>query len=366
MNSPDEFRPRWASPPGESIRQAMAERHWDLERLASELEVTTHVATDLLDGATRITITIARELANSLGGSTRFWMTRDARYCEFRDWATADRWVSLLPIRDMRSFGWIDRITEWQDNISACMEFFGVDSPGDLDGSKVRTAGASFRAKPRNAEQDAAIAAWVRKVELEAIDVQCGAWDHDGFRGTLPHIAVLSKTPDPRKFIPEITRLCSAVGVAVVAVRAPAGCPVNGVALTLPSGVRVIGLSGRYLADDHLWFTLFHEAGHLLLHDHDSIFVDEIEKGPSSDVDGPEAEADRFASQVLLPETLLTGVPRNPPPKVVHGLAKQAGISNGVVVGQLQHAGLLSFNSKLNRLKHRYQWDGTALTRGST
>ena len=295
----------------------------------------------------------------------RFWMTRDARYCEFRDWITADKWVSLLPIRDMRLFGWVERTTDWQSDISACMDFFGVDSPSELDGSRVRTAHARFRAKPRNPEQNAAIAAWVRKVELEATKLQCETWDSSGFRGSLPRIAELSKISDPRIFVPDIQELCSVSGVAIILVRAPARCPVNGVALTLASGIRVLGLSGRYLADDHLWFTLFHEAAHLLLHDTDSIFVDEIDNGLDSDLDGPEAEADRFASQALLPETLLAGISRNPSPKVIHGLAKQAGVSHGVVVGQLQHAGVVPFDSRLNKLKHRYKWDGTVLTRGS-
>ena len=343
----------------------MAERRWNLARLASELELDEQVATDLLEGNTRITVTIAKELTTFFGGSPRFWLTRDARYCEFRDWTAADKWVSLLPIRDMRSFGWIDRYTDWRDKISACMEFFGVDSPSDLDGSRVATTGAHYRAMPQSAEQDAAIAAWVRKVQLEANEVKCNSWNHIDFEEILPQIARLSKTSDPRKFVPEVQKLCSAVGVAVVLVRAPAGCPVNGVALTLPSGVRTIGLSGRYLADDHLWFTFFHEAGHLLLHDHNSIFVDEIEKGLDSKLDDLEAEADRFASQMLLPEALLTKVKRNPHPNVVHGLAKRAGVSNGVVVGQLQHVGLLPFNSRLNRLKHRYKWNGTTLIPGS-
>ena len=162
-------------------------------------------------------------------------------------------------------------------------------------------------------------------------------------------------------FVPALQRLCSLVGVAVVIVRAPRDCPVSGVSMMLPSGARAIGLSGRYLADDHLWFTFFHEAGHLLLHDQDLVFADDLDSNRSAAVEGPEAEADRFASDALLPAALRTGIARSPSPSTVHGLAKRSGVSNGVVVGQLQHARIVSFNSRLNRLKHRYKWDGTAL-----
>ena len=361
MVAAGEFRPRWASPPGESIRGALAERHWDVRRLATELAVSEPVATGLLDGSTRVTVEIARGLAESLGGSTRFWISRDARYCESLDWVEADRWVSLLPIREMRALGWVEAADEWHGNITACMELFGVDSPGDLSGPKVRAASARYRAKPRTPEQDAAVTAWVRQVELEAQTLQCDDWSLTAFQAALSQVSALSRVSDPRKFVPELQRLCTLVGVAVVIVRAPRSCPVSGVSMMLPSGVRAIGLSGRYLADDHLWFTFFHEAGHLILHNEDLVFVDDLDSDRSPAAEGPEAQADRFASDALLPAPLRDGIARSPSPSTVHGLAKRAGVSNGVVVGQLQHARLVSFKSRLNRLKHRYEWDGKAL-----
>ena len=267
-------------------------------------------------------------------------------------------------MKDMHALGWLERTEDWRDNVSACMEFFGLDALSELDYSEVRVVGARFRAKPKTLRQDAAIAAWVRQVQLEAASLQCDRWDPDSFQEVLPQLAKLSRVSDPREFIPELQRRSSLAGVAVVVVRAPTGCPANGVSMTLPSGVRTIGLSGRYLSDDHMWFTLFHEAAHLILHDHDAIFVDEITKHISRDATGIEAEADHFASESLLPKLLLSGIDRNPSPKAVHGLANRAGVSNGVVVGQLQHLGLVPFNSRLNRLKHRYKWKGTSLSRG--
>ena len=365
MSLVEEFRPRWASPPGDSIGLALAERHWDIRRLSTKMGVSEPVATGLLDGSTRVTLELARSLAGSLGGSTRFWILRDAKYRESLDWVEADRWVSLLPTKDMLALGWLQPFDDWQSHVTAFMEFFGVDSPSDLRGDRVRAPGVRYRAKPQTLGQDAAISAWVRKVEVEAQALQCGGWDSSAFQELFPQLAALSRIPDPRVFVPKLQQICSAVGVAVVVIRPPRGCPVNGVSMMSTTGVRTIGLSGRYLSDDHLWFTFFHEAGHLILHNPDLVFIDEIERVHSAAVRGPEKEADHLASETLLPAELRASLAPNVSPYTIHGLARSAGVSNGVVVGQLQHAGHVQFKSALNRLKHRYRWEGSLLTRGN-
>ena len=38
----------------------------------------------------------------------------------------------------------------------------------------------------------------------------------------------------------------------------------------------MIQLSARHKSDDHLWFSFFHEAAHVLLHSKKSVFVDEL------------------------------------------------------------------------------------------
>lgn len=366
MSTPtDEFKPRWASPPGDSIRTAMVDRNWSVANLASELDITYPEASDLLNGSASITIRLARRLAATLGGTTRFWVNRDARYRESLDWIEADRWVSALPLSDMTRLGWLESSRDWHTNVTACMDFFGVEAPAGLHPTQVRIVGARYRARPKTLEQDAAITAWVRRVKTLATGVRCADWDRSAFEELLPHLAALSRKSDPLSFVPELQRLASEVGVVLVVVRAPSGCPANGVSMALPSGTRVIGLSGRYLADDHLWFTMFHEAAHLILHDQDNVYIDEITLDGDQDSPELEAEADRFASELLLPKSFIADLTDVPSPTEIHGLANTAGVSDGIVVGQLQHLGILPYKTRLNKLKRRYRWDGPTLTRGS-
>lgn len=51
------------------------------------------------------------------------------------------------------------------------------------------------------------------------------------------------------------------------------------------------------MANDHLWCTLFHEVAHIVLDGKNSVSVD----GKHSAAEGIEAEADSWASDMLLP-----------------------------------------------------------------
>ena len=56
-------------------------------------------------------------------------------------------------------------------------------------------------------------------------------------------------------------------------------------------------LSLRYKTNDQLWFSLFHEAGHILRHGKKKIFLEFNHGGAQAE----EAEADRFAANLLIP-----------------------------------------------------------------
>ena len=59
----------------------------------------------------------------------------------------------------------------------------------------------------------------------------------------------------------------------------------------------VIQLSARHKTDDHLWFSLVHEAAHILPHSKKNVFVE----GMNDDSADLEAEANEWASNFLVP-----------------------------------------------------------------
>jgi Zn-dependent peptidase ImmA (M78 family) len=100
-----------------------------------------------------------------------------------------------------------------------------------------------------------------------------------------------------------------------------------------------------------LWFSFFHEAGHLILHGKRMLFID----GEGALNDDQEEEANRFARDVLIPPShsgALNTLPKTEA-EVVR-FAHAVGIAPGIVVGRMQKEGLLEWRSRLNHLKEKY------------
>jgi HTH-type transcriptional regulator/antitoxin HigA len=356
----DEFMPRWASPPGGTVQDVLHERRMSTADLARIADISPRTVDDLIDGRLEITRDVAQALANHVGSTVEFWLAREAQYREDLRRVEADVWATELPVRKMVELGWIPRPSSWKDRLNICLRFFGISSVRDWASiSQPIMQTAYFRVSSTTASDPDTVMAWLRQGELVTSEMPVAAWVPKVFRAQMPTLRSLTREKDPARFLPRLTEICAQSGVRVAVVRAPHGCPVSGVARFI-SGTPTIILSARHLAEDHFWFTFFHEAGHLLLHDPSEIFIDDEEQFAGEMKGGVEDEANHFAMQVLTPEP--HGVQRSRwlSHRDVIRRAHELGISPGVLVGQLQHDGTLSFDT-LNGLKRRYKWNGTSL-----
>jgi HTH-type transcriptional regulator / antitoxin HigA len=156
---------------------------------------------------------------------------------------------------------------------------------------------------------------------------------------------------EPQVFVPRLTDLCAAAGVAIVFVPELPKTGVSGATRWIGDRA-VIQLSLRYKSNDQLWFTFFHEAGHILKHGRKEIFIE------SNGLDGEkEEEANAFARDKLIPPEELRRFLQhwNQSNEGIIAFADRIGIAPGIVAGRLQHDGLLP-NSHGNKLKIYYRW----------
>ncbi len=123
----NEFRPDWASAPGDTIADILRERKLSEIEFATEMGRTLEEAKNLLQGQASITIGLARRLESFLGASVEFWMSREFQYRQdmARLQRTDEKWLSELPIGDMVKFGWLSK-PEPSDEVESCLRFFNV------------------------------------------------------------------------------------------------------------------------------------------------------------------------------------------------------------------------------------------------
>ena len=364
MPSTQTFLPIWASPPGETIRAILDERAISLNDFGAMVGLSPEEVATLLRGSKPISLRLARQLANTVGATTEFWMTRDCQYQDDLERIDTFNWINELPTKQMEQFGWIGQAESWIDTASACFNFFGVHNHqawsqtyGDL------TETTRFRTSNSIPATTAAVATWLRQGEIQASQQVADSWDPQAFRASLASIKRLTRAKDPQVFIPRLTHICASSGVRFVALPAPRGCPVSGAVRFISANEPAMFLSARYRSDDHFWFTFFHEAGHILLHDPKITYIDSLTNESDELCSLEEEQANIFAAQFLLPMELLEHLPRRRlQTRDIIALARKAGVAPGVIVGQLQHTGRLGYEN-LNGLKRRYRWVGTNLER---
>ena len=355
MNRQSSFEPDWISPPGDTIAEVLDLRKMSVDELARDADCTPDRIRAIIEGRATITIALARHFEKVLGSSREFWMSRDFHYRQqvSRLRGDPEAWLRQLPIADMVRFGWIKAPPHPAHEVTTCLQFFGVSSVQAWHAKYEAVLDeANFRKSRTFESWPAATAAWLRQGEIEAESMDCARWNPGGFRRALQEARSLTRIKEPRTFVPRLKELSAEHGVAVNVVRAPAGCRASGATRFVSKTKALLLLSLRYRSDDHFWFSFFHEAGHLLLHgEHDWVLETSDEVS-----DDREREANRFAEQLLIPEKLQEDFRRlQGSHKAVIRFARKAKVSPGIVVGQLQHHGLIS-HSSLNRLKRRLTW----------
>lgn len=310
----------------------------------------------LFNGELPITAARAKAIAGAVGANMRFWLAREAQYRRdlqaLRD--DSRKWIASLPFADMARYGWLKAATSTSDKLRNALDFFEVGTVDEWRDAWLsdRAGLTAYRTSPVFTAQSASVAAWLRQGELAAAELTVDTWSRGRFERMLPSLKPLTRIQEPAEFIPQLQHQCATCGVAVVIVRAPKGCPASG-ATRVKNDKAILQLSFRYLRDDNFWFTFFHEAGHLVLHE-DRLFLEWPDR---RELDSHEEdEANTFSGQILIPsseEAALRALPHDH--RSIMRFAKRLSISPGIVVGQLQHRGLVR-QDRLNFLKKRYSW----------
>ncbi len=356
MNKQMTFLPNWSSSPGNTIFDILEEKNISLKHFADCMNSPIDFAEKLINGQVSINKEIAEKLQLNLGATTDFWVKREEQYRESVDRIkeTEKLWLKELPIKDMIKFGWIEKSN---DLLNTCLNFFKVP---DIQSWKEKysneISSLAFRTSTSFNSDQGSIAAWLRKGEIITENIICKNWNKELFEETLIEIKKLTRVKNPKDFIPKLINLCANCGVAVGIVPTPSGCRASGATKFINKDKAILLLSFRYLSDDQFWFTFFHEAGHLILHNKKSLHIEIVDKDKGI-VSDEEMEANAFAAEILIPYMLhnkLKFIKGNM--KKIVSLALEAGVSPGIVVGQLQYLGYIDFKY-LNGYKRRYNWE---------
>lgn len=366
--------PEWISPPGSIVARMLDRRQVELDDFAQEMGLSSRATRGLIEGTVVIDPPLAACLAAVIGSTAAFWLRSERTYREDVERNIASyvddnvrAWMGRLPLKELADLGWIKRYRDPVSQAQECFRFFGiVGLEGLRDRQDELLAGVNFRTSAAFQSQPPATSAWLRWAEGQAEDAPCQRWDRGAFESLLSDIKALSRNHHPERFVPRLKEICASAGVAVVIAPAPKGCSASGATRLIRGRKAMIALSFRYYSDDQFWFTFFHEAGHLIRHFEQQLFLEKddsadedqslfLEEGQGN-IDRLEDEADQFALDALIPRVYQERMLNLPPEHDAYiAFAREVGIAPGIVVGQMQRLGRLPY-AWLNKLKRRFKW----------
>jgi HTH-type transcriptional regulator/antitoxin HigA len=352
---PRSWQPEWVVMPGELLLETLDDRGMSQSDLARRMGRPVKTINEIVNGKAAITPDTAIQLELTLGISAGFWNNLEAAYRAHlarqraeEELGRYEQWAAAFPVKDLVRHGLIEKGTTRAATVAALLRYFGVSTPEAWQNHWLAPA-ASFRASPAYKSSPHAAAAWLRWGEILAIKVAAEPYDADRFRIVLNEIRPLTRRELPLAR-EQVESLLASAGVALVMTPGLEGTRLSGAARWLRGDKALIQLSLRHKTDDQLWFSLYHEAGHVLTARRTD-FIDD-ENGGTDKQDNDERAADEFARNTLIPpadynDFAARGDFSRP---AVRELAKRMDIAPGILVGRLQRDKHLP-PSQLNDLK---------------
>lgn len=350
------FDPDYAVAPGATLKETLDAMGMSQADLCVRTGLAEKTVSQIVNGVAPVTLDTADKFELALGIPARLWNKRELSYREALARNEAARrlegeaaWLNEIPVNELIRRNYVDPSGGKAALVRQVLRFFGVSSVEAWRATWMAPS-AQYRGGKVQTRHPAKVATWLRMAEIEAAKVTCEPYDAAKFREALRHIRAHADKP-ATKWYPAMVKLCAAAGVAVVFVKEIPGASVSGATKWLSKDKAVIMLTLKYKTDDHIWFTFFHEAAHILLHGRKLVF---IEDDTATD-DTLEWEADRAARNALIPASRAEELPQLKGRPKILAFAKSVRVSPGIVVGRLQRDGLLS-HKFCNNLKVKLQW----------
>lgn len=346
--------------PGVHLKDTLETLSISQTELANRLSLSRKVINEIIAGKAPISPSSAILLERVLKIPAHIWNNLQRNYdlnlAYLYEQIKLNEESELLinfPVRTMINYGWIPDSRKKNEKVKFLLSFFGVSSLKNIENS----LSVQFRRSKRRNLSKEAIYAWLRKGELEVQSKETDSFNDGELKKRLTAFRSLASTP-PEIFEPKLKKICAEAGVAIAFVPELPKSFINGATFWLDNFRKVaLLLSLRFKTNDHLWFSFFHELGHILLHKKRENFLD-IEKDVFSKGDKlKETEADSFAADILIPREKWQEFKFDFPfsKSKVNQFAQSINIAPGIVVGRLQKEKLLPY-THLNGLKEKYQW----------
>jgi HTH-type transcriptional regulator/antitoxin HigA len=348
------YTPAEVFPPGEFLKEELEARGWSQVDLAEILGRPPRLVSEIISGKRAISPETAQGLGDAFGVDPQYWLNLESAWQLWRapqpDESVAKRakLYEMAPIKEMARRHWIESTNDACQLEARLLEFFETPS---ID-CEPEWAHAARKSSSYAEGTTPAQKAWLcRARHLARMIVVRQPYSEKLFDEMLAELRKLLMEPEEIRHVP---RVLADYGIRFLVNEPLTGTRIDGACFWLNSKSPVVVLALRFDRIDAFWFTLLHELGHVRAGDGQktatvSLDTNLIGEGATRSEDKPEFErkADEFATAYLLhPSKLSSFIARIRPlysKEKIRAFAKVNGVHPGIVVGQLQHRGEITW-----------------------
>lgn len=328
--------PNYLVTSGDFIAEWMDDEEINAAELARRLGTSRKHVSELLSGKAPLSHQMAIDLERVTGIPARLWNLYEstyrgdlARLASEQELAAQYEQATAFPLPYLRKFGYIT--ANARDRAGTVRQLLEILRVADLDAfwTTWRHGSIAYRRTATARNDVAKLATWLALAENDSAERSIGpTFDRVRLLTLLPELRALTASPDPLDAVRTAIERLHTAGVVLCFVPAVPGLGIHGATRWI-SGRPLIQLSLLWKSDDQLWFTLFHELGHVLLHGDKNLYI-------SGDHTTAEDEANTWASDLLIPPAIAATLPRNRDIAAVQAIAETLGVAPSIVLGRIQ------------------------------
>lgn len=327
--------PNYVVSTGDYIAEWMEDEGINQAELSRRLGTSRKHVSELLSGKAPLSHEVALDLERVTGVPARVWNLYEsgyrgdlARRAEDEELAAQYDRAATFPIAYLRKFKLLTAPAA--DRAGTVRQLLGILGVASFDAFEAtwREGSVAYRRSAVSRDDLPAVATWLSLAERHADGLgELPDFDRGRLTSLIDDLRALTAT-EPETAIPQSVALLRSVGVVLCFVPAVPGLGLYGATRWI-AGHPVIQLSLLRKTDDQFWFTLFHELAHVLLHGEKELYLNG--NGGSA-----EDEADRWASDTLIPPDIAARLPRDRNLSAVGAMAAELGIAPSIVLGRIQ------------------------------
>jgi HTH-type transcriptional regulator/antitoxin HigA len=341
--------PAQVFPPGDFLKQELESRGWSQAELAEILARPPRLISEIVSGKRAITPETAKGFEAAFGTSASLWMNLEAGYQLSRtnigtSVARRARIYRKFPVKELLRRGWVRQARDLDVLERNFCQFFGVDSIDETPQFGHAAKKTQYDTAPMILQL-----AWLKRAEQLANKVETKNFSVSALKSAIEQLRTCLLDVDD---VRQAATILQNAGVRFVVVEFLLGAKLDGACFWINGGKSpVIALSLRLDRIDNFWHTLFHEIDHVLHGEgKEDPIVDTLDSDHSGGREIPESEqrANAHAAAYCINKAELdawiSSVPRVSSRSSILEFASRALVHPGLVVGQLQHRGVIPYS----------------------